>query len=127
MLSDLKKSLKHKKVDDERGTLSVIEGIDFFHVKRVYTIECLQNHWRGEHYHKLTNQMICLLDGKLLVEVSTENDSCTFEMSSGDVFEQIAGYQFKFKSLVTLSKILILCDRENDVTDYYTTQKVEGT
>lgn len=119
MLLDLKKSLDFKKITDERGLLTVINQIPNFLVNRLYLIEPSLGMWRGNHYHKISQQTICVLEGNFECKVTKESQIETFQIKPGDIFFQEKNVIFEFCAITEVSKLLILCDKEFDKNDYY--------
>jgi len=107
-------------MSDNRGTLIVYDKFEKFDVKRFYIIECIENMWRGEHYHKSTTQLISVVKGRIEVSLIGRQTNESFEMSIGDMFLQLPYHFFTFRSLEPTSSILVLCDQEHDQLDYYT-------
>lgn len=74
---------------------------------------------RGNHYHKVGKQLIFLVEGQMLVNVTKENLKENFVMNPGDSYFQDTFCKFEFESLVKSSKLLVLCDTNHDGNDYY--------
>jgi mannose-6-phosphate isomerase-like protein (cupin superfamily) len=105
---------------DDRGTLAVFDKLENLDLKRFYVIECLEGKWRGDHYHELSTQTICLIEGRLSVIVTSPTESMTIEMKAGEIFVQRPRVKFRFCSLEKKSTLVVLCDKEHDSGDYYT-------
>jgi dTDP-4-dehydrorhamnose 3,5-epimerase-like enzyme len=60
-------------MSDERGSLSIIENIINFDIKRVYYIYKTDGKQRGGHRHKKTNQLLVCVNGSC--DVFCENES----------------------------------------------------
>lgn len=119
----MKKFCSFKVSEDDRGILTAFDKFGDFNLKRFYVIDCYEGKWRGNHYHKVSSQLISVIKGKIEVETISSNSFEKFEMLPGDMFLQIPGYFFKFCSLEKVSTILVLCDTEHDSSDYYTELK----
>lgn len=115
----MKASCDFRVSEDDRGTLVAFDNFGSFNLKRFYVISCYKNKWRGNHYHKLSTQMILVIDGHLKVEISENGNKRIIEMLPGETFLQLPFTQFKFCSISETSKIIVLCDREFDNADYY--------
>ena len=77
------KVIKLLTMTDERGSLSIIEKIVDFEIKRVYYIYNTDNKMRGGHRHKKTKQLLISINGSC--EVYCENnlkESKTFLLDS---------------------------------------------
>lgn len=115
----LKASCDFRVSKDDRGTLTAFDKFGSFDLKRFYVINCLKDKWRGSHYHKLSTQMILVIDGRLEVEITENGSKRIIEMLPGETFVQLPFVQFKFRSLEDNSSIIVLCDKEHDLSDYY--------
>jgi dTDP-4-dehydrorhamnose 3,5-epimerase-like enzyme len=116
----LKRSCDFKKIEDNRGLLVVFDKIQKFDLRRFYIIECNLGMWRGNHYHKDATQLIGVINGQIEVELISKESTEKFVMSPGDMFLQNPGFFFKFQSLDPSSSLIVLCDKEHNQSDYYT-------
>lgn len=116
----MKISCDYKTFEDDRGSLVAFDKFKNILLKRFYIIDCNEGLWRGDHYHKISTQIIGVIQGKLEVEISGDFPTQKFFLESGDMFEQSPGVRFKFRSVQGSSRLIVLCDREHDVEDYYT-------
>jgi mannose-6-phosphate isomerase-like protein (cupin superfamily) len=110
---------KFRKVKDERGELLAFSSLDLMDVRRCFFIVCNEGHWRGKHYHKKASQMICVIDGELDVRILEKNSESKMLMKQGDVFYQTPGIQFEFMSRAKESKLIVFCDTDHDLEDYF--------
>ena len=115
----MKKSCDVKVAIDERGSLIALDKLKPFELKRLYLIEPTVGQWRGKHYHKLCNQLICVLSGQLNCRLIKNNESLEFSLSAGETFLQKPYQAFTFVSSVENTKMLVLCSEEFDASDYY--------
>jgi hypothetical protein len=108
---------------DERGSLFAINEIPLaFETKRLYLIEPTPGFWRGKHYHKLSNQMICVVSGRIECKTFNyfdSNNKAEFEMSQGNVYLQLPGITFTFNAITDKTKIIVLSDTLHDPNDYF--------
>ena len=116
----LKRSCSFKTVEDDRGRLIAFDNFQSFSLKRFYVIDCNKGKWRGDHYHKVSTQLIGVIQGELEIEISGNCNNQAFSMKPGDMFEQAPGVRFKFRSVQETSRLIVLCDSSHDLGDYYT-------
>jgi len=116
----LKKFCDFKISEDARGSITAFNSIEPVVTKRFFLIDCLRGQWRGDHYHKLTNQTVYVIEGEIEVRVTTPETKKSFLMGVGDSYLQCAYQKFEFMSVSNSSRLLVLCDREHDKKDYYT-------
>lgn len=69
---------------DSRGSLTVIDGLLPFEIKRVYYIYNVQGE-RGGHRHKVARQCLIALVGKCTVHVNNGQTLVGFELSRPDL------------------------------------------
>ena len=67
---------------DPRGSLSVIEKILPFDIKRVYYIYDVDNSERGHHAHKKTIQALIMLNGSCDVFVGNQKSHKKYNIDS---------------------------------------------
>jgi len=108
-----------KIVEDERGSLISFDDIDSLHLKRFFFIECKQDFWRGDHYHKKGTQQIYIIDGSVEYVLESKDNKITGLLEKGQSITQNTNTKFKFKSITKTSKIAVFCDNIYDVKDYY--------
>ena len=70
---------------DPRGSLSVIEKILPFDIKRVYYIYDVNNSERGYHSHKKTIQALIMLYGSCDVFVGKTQESIKYKIDSPSI------------------------------------------
>lgn len=75
--------LKIPTMTDERGSLSVIDGVLPFEVKRVFYIYDVSEK-RGGHRHKKNKMCLIALNGTIDIFVQTPFDTLTYTLSSPD-------------------------------------------
>jgi hypothetical protein len=68
--------------NDSRGSLSVIERILPFDIKRVYYIYNVDESERGNHAHKLTSQALIMMHGSCDVFVGNKKKYNKYRISS---------------------------------------------
>jgi mannose-6-phosphate isomerase-like protein (cupin superfamily) len=115
---NFKKLNSHKIVQDDRGVLTAIDGLQSFQTKRFYLIECFKDKWRGEHYHKKCSQLICVLSGRINVKLNEGGKKSEFVMEEGDTYLQLPNCKFAFSSIEDISRIIVLCDMHHDPEEY---------
>jgi hypothetical protein len=104
---------------DHRGSLTVIEKILPFDVKRVYYIYDIYNSERGHHAHKKTIQALIMLNGSCNVFVGEENHSTKYEMNSPNECLILMPEDFHWMNNFSENSILlILASEEFDKEDY---------
>ena len=71
-----------KTFTDKRGSLTVIEKVIPFEIKRVFYIYGLDEHARGGHRHKITRQAAVCIQGSCTILNINGNSSETFYLST---------------------------------------------
>ena len=109
-------------IDEERqGLLRVFESSDMpFTVKRVFTVTNAEvNAKRGQHAHRICNQLICCLAGKVLLRCDDGEEVSEIDMTpmTGGVLVP-AGVWAEQQYMDRGSVILVFCDRPYDEGDY---------
>jgi hypothetical protein len=104
---------------DSRGSLSVIERILPFDIKRVYYIYNVDDSERGYHAHKKTIQALIMLNGSCNVFVGDKNHSTKFEMNSPENFLLLMPEDFHWMTNFSKGSILlVLASHEFNTNDY---------
>jgi glycosyltransferase involved in cell wall biosynthesis len=67
---------------DSRGSLSVIEKILPFNIKRVFYIYDVNDSERGYHAHKKTTKALILINGSCDIYVGSQNNPIKYELES---------------------------------------------
>ena len=107
-------------VSDERGSLSIIEKIADFDIKRVYYIYNTDGKQRGGHRHKKTKQLLVCINGSCDVFCENElKENNTFLLDS---FEKCLLVEAKdWHTMQNFSKdcvLLVLASEYYDQDDY---------
>ena len=104
---------------DPRGSLSVIEKILPFDIKRVYYIYDVDNSERGHHAHKKTIQALIMLNGSCNVFVGDKNHSTKYEMNSPEKGLLLMPEDFHWMANFSDGSILLVLASHNyDLNDY---------
>ena len=104
---------------DPRGSLSVIEKILPFDIKRVYYIYDVDNSERGHHAHKKTIQALIMLNGSCNLFVGDKNHSTKYEMNSPEKCLLLMPEDFHWMSNFSENAVLlVLASEEFDKEDY---------
>jgi hypothetical protein len=69
---------------NNKGSLSVIEKIIPFRIKRVYYLYNFKKKNRGQHKHKKNKQFLICLFGNVVIKVINKNYLKTFNLSKRD-------------------------------------------
>jgi dTDP-4-dehydrorhamnose 3,5-epimerase-like enzyme len=108
-----------KTYKDPRGSLSVIEKILPFDIKRVYYIYDVDNSERGHHAHNKTIQALIMLNGSCNVFVGDVNHSTKYEMNSPEKCLLLMPEDFHWMSNFSENSILlVLASEEFNKEDY---------
>jgi len=108
-----------KTYKDPRGSLSVIEKILPFDIKRVYYIYDIDNSERGHHAHKKTTQALIMLNGSCNVFVGDKNHSTKYEMNSPEKLLLLMPEDFHWMTNFSKGSILlVLASHEFNTNDY---------
>ena len=104
---------------DPRGSLSVIEKILPFDIKRVYYIYDVDNSERGYHAHKKTIQALIMLNGSCNLFVGDKNHSTKHEMNSPEKGLLLMPEDFHWMTNFSKGSILlVLASHEFNTNDY---------
>lgn len=119
-LKDL--SIKHcKKISDERGDIYISELNKIFNLKieRIFFVDGKKNKIRGKHAHKLCNQIIFYIDGKIQITISDGVSEKIITLSNvGEYIFLPNKFWSKQKFFNDKSRIMICCDRKYEKKDY---------
>lgn len=113
-------NINFKNITDDRGSLTVFDNLQDFTTRRFYIIDCFKGMWRGNHYHKNSRQMICVIEGLIDVRITIGDSIEVKTLKPGDTFIQEPFCKFEFCSRDESSKIIVLCNTAHDPADYYT-------
>ena len=104
---------------DSRGSLSVIEKILPFEIKRVFYIYNVNDSDRGYHAHKKTIQALIMINGSCDVFVGKTKDSIKYKMDSPSKCLLLNPEDFHWMSNFSENSILlVLASEEFDKEDY---------
>ena len=104
---------------DSRGSLSVIEKILPFDIKRVYYIYNVNDSDRGYHAHKKTIQALIMINGSCDVFVRKTQESIKFKIDSPSKCLLLNPEDFHWMSNFSENSILlVLASEEFDKEDY---------
>ena len=104
---------------DPRGSLSVIEKILPFDIKRVYYIYDVDDSERGYHAHKKTIQALIMLNGSCNFFVGDKNHSTKYEMNSPEKGLLLMPEDFHWMTNFSNGSILlVLASHEFNTNDY---------
>ena len=104
---------------DSRNSLSVIEKILPFDIKRVYYIYNVDDSERGHHAHKKTIQALIMLNGSCNVFVGDKNHSKKYQIDSPEKCLLLNPEDFHWMSNFSKNAILlVLASEEFDNNDY---------
>jgi len=104
---------------DSRGSLSVIEKMLPFDIKRVYYIYNVDDSERGHHAHKKTIQALIMLNGSCNVFVGDKNHSKKYQIDSPEKCLLLNPEDFHWMSNFSKNAILlVLASEEFDNNDY---------
>jgi len=107
-------------MSDERGSLSIIENLIDFEIKRVYYIYNTDAEQRGGHRHKRTNQLLVCVSGSC--SVYCENELKKSEMFMLDAPNKALYVDAKdWHTMQDFSKncvLLVLASEFYDANDY---------
>tara|TARA_B110000238_G_scaffold196546_1_gene237515 strand:+ start:1204 stop:1563 length:360 start_codon:yes stop_codon:yes gene_type:complete len=104
---------------DPRGSLSVIEKILPFDIKRVYYIYDVDNSERGHHAHKKTIQALIMLKGSCDVFVGKTQESTKYKIDSPSKCLLLDPEDFHWMSNFSKNAVLlVLASEEFDKEDY---------
>ncbi|MCY3414830.1 MAG: FdtA/QdtA family cupin domain-containing protein [Candidatus Heimdallarchaeota archaeon] len=104
---------------DQRGTLSVIDKLIPFEIKRLYYIYNTTNQQRGGHRHKKTKQAAISINGSCSFYVNNNKVEETFVLDSPDICLLLEPEDWH--TMQDFSKdciLLVLASEHYDVNDY---------
>lgn len=107
------------KYNDERGSLTVIEKILPYEIKRVYYIYKVKGGERGYHSHKKTKQALIAVSGSCQIHIKDRNNNLFFILDSPTKCLLLDPQDFHWMN--NFSKdcvLLVLASHEFDLNDY---------
>lgn len=110
--------LHFQSIKDHRGTLSVIEKIIPFSIKRVFYIYDM-NGPRGGHRHVLNHMVLIALGGSVSVLVKNSGGESHYLLSNAETGLYLAPEDWHtFEADGANTVLLVLCSHEFDKNDY---------
>ena len=104
---------------DSRGSLSVVERIFPFDIKRVFYIYNVDDSERGHHAHKKTIQALIMLNGSCDVFVGKTQESIKYKIDSPSKCLILNPEDFHWMSNFSENAVLlVLASEEFDKEDY---------
>ena len=104
---------------DSRGSLSVIEKILPFEIKRVFYIYNVNDSDRGYHAHKKTIQALIMINGSCNVFVRKTHESIKYKIDSPSKCLILNPEDFHWMSNFSKNSILlVLASEEYNINDY---------
>jgi len=104
---------------DSRGSLSVIEKMLPFEIKRVYYIYNVNDSDRGYHAHKKTIQALIMINGSCDVFVGKTQESTKYKIDSPSMCLLLDPEDFHWMSNFSENAVLlVLASEEFDKEDY---------
>ena len=104
---------------DSRGSLSVVEKILPFEIKRVYYIYDVNDSERGFHAHKKTIQALIMINGSCDVFVGNNQESIKYRIDSPSKCLLLNPEDFHWMSNFSANSILlVLASEEYNINDY---------
>ena len=108
-------------VDDDRGSLAVIEIADqapFVPVRMFWISGVAAGTARGGHAHRACNQFFMCLGGRIRIDAIDGTLSETFMLERGDFLNVVPGIYATETFLDEGSILAVLCDRPYEPEDY---------
>tara|TARA_R110002072_G_scaffold1989_2_gene16391 strand:+ start:106005 stop:106367 length:363 start_codon:yes stop_codon:yes gene_type:complete len=107
-------------IQDERGSLNIIEDQLGFPIKRVfYMYDVPENSTRGEHGHIATEMALIATSGKCIVEIHKDNKVREFILDHPKKCLYIPVKEWHLmKSFTNDCCLLVLASKEYDPNDY---------
>ena len=104
---------------DSRGSLSVIEKILSFEIKRVFYIYDVVNSERGLHAHKKTIQALIVISGSCDIYVGSQKDHKKFTLESPSNCLILNPEDFHWMNNFSVNTVLlVLASEPYDINDY---------
>ncbi|OUU13809.1 MAG: hypothetical protein CBB97_25575 [Candidatus Endolissoclinum sp. TMED37] len=97
---------------DERGSLTVIEKIIPFDIKRVYFIYNSEGHKRGFHKHKITRQALIASSGSCSVYVKESKKTIEFKLDEPSKCLILEPEDFHWMDKFTKESVLLVIASE---------------
>lgn len=112
------KRLNLQTITDNRGSLTVIEKILPFPIKRIFYINNFHG-LRGGHRHKLTEMALISINGEIKINVENPYSKNSFILDSPTSLLLLSPEDWHTMEALTLNAILlVLCSHEYDSNDY---------
>jgi len=112
---------KAKFVDDDRGSLGVIEiaqQAPFVPIRMFWISGVAAGTVRGGHAHRACNQFFICLRGQIKIDAIDGTHSETFMLERGDFLSVVHGIYATETFLDEGSVLAVLCDRPYEPEDY---------
>ena len=112
---------KSTKFSDNRGDIYISElnKIFKFKAERIFFINGKKNKTRGKHAHKLCNQLLFHISGKIEIIISDGYKKRKFTLSKNGEYILLPNkFWAEQKFLSINSRILVCCDKKYDKNDY---------
>ena len=104
---------------DKRGSLTVIEKIVPFEVKRVYFIYNSEGYERGFHKHKLTKQALIVTSGSCSVFVKNSKETLNYNLDSPSKCLMLNPEDYHWmNNFKKETVLLVLASEFYDINDY---------
>lgn len=104
---------------DNRGSLTVLEKVLPFELKRIYWIYDLNNESRGKHRHKVTWQAMVCLQGKCEVIVKKyQQEECFLLEKPNEILILEPDDWHEMKSFEQSPILLVVASHFYDANDY---------
>ena len=116
-MSNFKQFKLNSKID-ERGSLTVLENVLPFKIKRCFWIYDTQNVTRGGHRHKSTIQALVCLKGKVLINIQDENYSEKIILDSSDDCLIVEPKDWHTMEFTKDSILLVFASEDYNADDY---------
>jgi dTDP-4-dehydrorhamnose 3,5-epimerase-like enzyme len=111
-------TLKIPTFSDERGILSVLDGVLPFTAVRIYWISGAEGQTRGGHRHKKTRQALVSLHGAILIYLNNGITEQTVLLDSSDWCLLVEPEDWHTMTFGSDSVLLVLASHSYDVEDY---------
>lgn len=100
---------------DNRGSLFSFENSNF---KRVFFINGKKNKIRGNHGHKLTNQLIVNISAKVTISIINKKRKKIITLRSAGEFINIPPKNWVSIKFLKTGYLSVICDRKYSKNDY---------
>jgi hypothetical protein len=114
------KIIKLHSAHDNRGSLTVIERVLPFEIKRIFYVYNIKA-TRGGHRHKLNHMALVALGGTIEVEVNNPSGKKVYVLNSPDECLHLDPEDWhQFSAENTNAVLMAICSHEYDPNDYIT-------